>query len=382
MKLENKHSHHRVGFLALVCIVVWVAGCDRAESWEARRNQLVPSRSRHSVRMPTVHNRRALVTASMSQQSPAPPTPIRLEAEKVPEPEHDRSAASSLGAEVAKPSYPSAEAAYRDKNWERATQLYRNRTERSPNLGWNHYMLGLSAWRAGLLAESQSAFARVLELDPSHTKSMLNLSRVLLEDGRPHNALRYVESVLANNPRSSVAYRVLGEVHEALGSDQRAINSYRKALALHDQDVWAMNRLGMVLSREGRHQEALPPLARAVELRRDVASLQIDLGLALERAGHYYSAGSRYKAALAIDRTNEVAALGVARVKQLNEPPGPRWVDLGMLAKKFVDGLEEERSALATENASGPEQNVSGPEGAVADGDRSQDTESVSQGGS
>ena len=177
MKL-NKHSHHRVGFLALVCIVVWVAGCDRAESWEARRNQLVPSRSRHSVRMPTVHNRRALVTASMSQQSPAPPTPIRLEAEKVPEPEHDRSAASSLGAEVAKPSYPSAEAAYRDKNWERATQLYRNRTERSPNLGWNHYMLGLSAWRAGLLAESQSAFARVLELDPSHTKSMLNLSRV------------------------------------------------------------------------------------------------------------------------------------------------------------------------------------------------------------
>ena len=42
-------------------------------------------------------------------------------------------------------------------------------------------MLGLSTWKAGDLDKSQKAFETALTIDPDHLKSLVNLSRVLIE---------------------------------------------------------------------------------------------------------------------------------------------------------------------------------------------------------
>ena len=57
------------------------------------------------------------------------------------------------------------------------------------------------------------------------------------------------------------------------GRGPEAIDAYQRALALDDRDVWAMNNLGLLYIQQGRFEEALPPLARAVELRANVAGV-------------------------------------------------------------------------------------------------------------
>jgi len=50
-------------------------------------------------------------------------------------------------------------------------------------------MLGLSAWKQGDRDRAVAAFEQVLEKDSTHVKSQLNLSRVLIEQGKAQDAL-------------------------------------------------------------------------------------------------------------------------------------------------------------------------------------------------
>ena len=50
-------------------------------------------------------------------------------------------------------------------------------------------MLGLSAWKSGDLAKSEQAFEKALSVDPHHVKSLVNLSRVFIEQKRYDDAL-------------------------------------------------------------------------------------------------------------------------------------------------------------------------------------------------
>ena len=55
-------------------------------------------------------------------------------------------------------------------------------------------MLGLSAWKSGDLAKSESAFEVALRIDPKHVKSYVNLSRVLIEQKRLDEAIEQVDA--------------------------------------------------------------------------------------------------------------------------------------------------------------------------------------------
>jgi tetratricopeptide (TPR) repeat protein len=166
--------------------------------------------------------------------------------------------------------YAQAEAAYFEKCYDEAAQMFAQYTERKPENPWGHYMLGLSAFKSGELETAEQAFDRTLELDPLHVKSWLNSSRVLL-DSRPEDALIRIDEALAIDPGSSDAYRLNGRALYKLERVEEAIEAYRHAIRLDDRDAWSMNNLGLILIEEGRYDEALPPLALAVQLRDNVA---------------------------------------------------------------------------------------------------------------
>ena len=75
-----------------------------------------------------------------------------------------------------------------------------------------------------------------------------------------------------------------------------AIDAYQRALAVDDHDVWSMNNLGLIYIEQGRSPEALPALARAVELRGNSPVFQNNLGTALERSGYPVAAAKAYEA--------------------------------------------------------------------------------------
>ena len=232
--------------------------------------------------------------------------------------------------------YAMAESAFAGRRYSEAAAMFAVVTERKPTNPWNHYMLGLSSWKAGDHARAESAFKAALEQDPKHIKSELNLTRVLLEAGRAEDALVHAERGLAIDSTSSESWRLVGRVQGELRKVEPSLAAYRKAIALDEKDVWSMNNMGLILIREGRFAEALGALARAVEIEGGVAVFQNNLGMALERSGYVTAAAAAYEKALGIDSSYARARVNLARVQELEESPLIVALDLPALASAFV----------------------------------------------
>lgn len=242
--------------------------------------------------------------------------------------------------------YEEAEAAFHEKRYNEAVEMFTLYTDRKSENPWGYYMLGLSAWKAGDHESAEEAFEQALELDQRHVKSWLNLSRVLLDTGRSEEALVKIDEALAMDPESNVAYRLQGRALHQLGQKEEAINAYRRAIQIDDQDAWSMNNLGLLFIEEGLFDKALPPLARAVELKGDIAIFRNNLGMALERTGHFQAAEEAYKAAVTIDESYEKAYANLDRIEDVVEDPGLEPVDLGVIAQSFIEEIESWRVAV------------------------------------
>lgn len=243
-------------------------------------------------------------------------------------------------------SFEEAEAAYRERRYDDAVDLFTVYSEHHPDNAWGHYMLGLSARQNGELEQAASSFERALSLDPNHVKSMLNLSRVLLDDGRPAEALAQLEVALDIDPASDDGYRLRGIAYYDVGRDEDAIDSFREAITINEHDAWSMNNLALVLIRQERFGEALLPLARATELRDDVAVFHNNLGIVLERTGHVTESQEAYRNAVALDEGYQKAATSLARVQELKDDTTVP-VNLASLALRFAAEVETWQAQLA-----------------------------------
>lgn len=247
--------------------------------------------------------------------------------------------------------YTMAESAYTARRYSEAAAMFAALAESARDNPWNQYMLGLSLWKTGHREEAERAFTAALRLDPAHLKSELNLTRVLLELGRPVEALEHVEKGVAMDSTSPEVWRLVGRVKAELRQVEPALEAYRKAVVLDELDVWAMNNMGLLLIETGRFKEAIGPLARATEIRPEAPVFQNNLGTALERTGHYTAAAAAYRAALVGDSTYSRATTSLARVETLQEDPALTVVDLPALAANFAIAMRNraQPAVLVTE---------------------------------
>ena len=125
------------------------------------------------------------------------------------------------------------------------------------------------------------------------------------------------------------------------------MDAYHRALAIDSADVWAMNNLGYLYIQQGLSDAALPPLARAVEIRGNVPVFQNNLGTALERSGHIAAAKQAFEKALQADSTYDKASVALDRVSARVEGTDTAVVDLAALSKQFQGEIEEWRTARA-----------------------------------
>jgi predicted Zn-dependent protease len=247
-------------------------------------------------------------------------------------------AANQPGSQPADPNvtYATAESAYTAHRYSDAVVMFSHYAERHPRNVWGQYMRGVSAWKAGQLDTARAAFEAALALDPGHTKSLINLSRVLLDQKRPTDALDRIDVVLAADSTSGEAWRVLGRVQSGLGHREEALAAYRAAIALDTADAWSMNNMGLLLIGEGQYADAVGPLARASQLGSGVSVFHNNLGIALERSGHMTAAATAYQDALNTDSTYTKARVSLARVTGRQDTPGTEPVDVATLGTQFA----------------------------------------------
>lgn len=250
--------------------------------------------------------------------------------------------------------FADGETAYRAGRYEDAANRFAEYSERHPANAGAEYMLGLSAWKSGDLKGARAALDRSIALDPRNVKALLNSARVLLDLGKTDEALDRVNSVLAIDSTSAVARRLQGRALHGSGDAEGAIDAYLSALAIDERDVWSLNNLGLVYIEQGRNDEALLPLSRAVELQPRAPVFQNNLGIALERTGHIAQATEAFEAALESDSSYTRAAVSLARVQSRSDSRETGTIDLKELAQNFtlqIRMLRDSVTSVATDSA-------------------------------
>jgi len=231
--------------------------------------------------------------------------------------------------------YAMAEQAYFDREYGEAAALFNRYTDSHPDNAWGFYMLGLSQWKADDAEAADEAFAYALELKSDHFKSLVNHARVLIALDRGDEARVRIERALDIDPASVEAIRVMGRIEHNTGNLEAAETNYENVLRADASDVWALNNLGLILIEQERFDEALAPLAKAASLHRTAACIHNNLGIALERTGHYAAADEAYARALDADPAYAKADASRVRVVALVEAPGTEPVNLESLAASF-----------------------------------------------
>jgi len=285
------------------------------------------------------------------QASSAKPAPGSAQTKPISTVAESRTDGEGFDANVAPKltgSFADGRAAFEAKKYADATAIFESYIDRRPGNAWGYYMLGLSAWKNGDLAKSEKAFDQALGIDPHHVKSLVNVSRVFIEQKRYDDAIERLTRASEIDPQSAEVYRLLGRTYSAQGKTDDAVNAYRHAIELNERDAWSMNNMGLVLLDAMRADEALPLFVKAVEIRKDVPEFQNNLGMALEHTGRFKAAATAYNAALTANPNFDKAKMNLARVEAVKGGPEEPFT----IAPESVTAGEDVKNPGDEKNAS------------------------------
>jgi len=181
----------------------------------------------------------------------------------------------------------------------------------------------------GALGEAARLYQLVLQTDGERFEALHNLGHVLVQQGRPAEAVGWFTRALAQRPGAAETHNMLGAALRQLGRPDDAVDHYEAALILRPAYPQARHDLGRTLHALGRKDEARRSLEAAVAL--------------APRRGEYYRSlsevmrfvdGGPHLAdmeALAADS----ADLGVIDQVELRFALGKAYADLGRGAASF-----------------------------------------------
>jgi len=192
---------------------------------------------------------------------------------------------------------------------------------------WNY--LGLAYHYAGRPADAEMAYQRALRLDQDLSEARYNLGCLWLEQNKPDLARTELTAFTLRRGNSLDGFLKLGEAQFA-SRDAAAIaaseKSFQEALRLNQQNVEALNGLGMVRYYQRRFGDAQQLFVNALRQRADFAPAILNLGILLQtRFQDYHGAAQRYRqyAASRPRPENADAVLALAREVEERAKPAP-----------------------------------------------------------
>ena len=137
--------------------------------------------------------------------------------------------------------------------------------------------------RAGKAQEAEKIVEAILAKEPQHAKARGALGRILVARGQLQEAIPHLER--AAEGRDPEPLIELAQVYLALGQAAKAHDSSAQALSRSPGHPWAMSVAGHALVLEGRREEGLALLRRALTLGPRRAEVWRALAEAFEAAG-------------------------------------------------------------------------------------------------
>lgn len=212
---------------------------------------------------------------------------------------------------------------------------------------------------AGLAVDAETTLRESLADKPRSAPLQIGLTSLLIGQRRYADAIEFAQTVQARQPKAPVGFLLEGEVLEAEGEFEKAVDLYRKGLALQPTGQIAA-KIYIARSKAGDAAQALAELQTWVEGHKDDKVARQMLGDALLAAGEYQRASEQYElivesGSASIDVLNGLAnayllagdkrALDIAKAAYQAAPDAALIVDtLGWIL--FENGQQEEGLAF------------------------------------
>ena len=194
-------------------------------------------------------------------------------------------------------------------------------------------------------------------------RTFLEQGKTLYRKDQDEQALEAFQQALNLNPELAEAHFRMGLTYDALGKEQEAEASYKKAVESYkkyfakeesEKDAEAHYNLAQTYAGLHLYTEAVREYRQATRLKQDDADIYYDLGLALTRLAQYDEAVAAFQKSLEIDPNNFRAEDGLGEAQE-----GAKRVRAG---KKHQEELlkkqKQEELKKQQENANKPPANT------------------------
>jgi tetratricopeptide (TPR) repeat protein len=141
----------------------------------------------------------------------------------------------------------------------KAEELLRQAIGRKPDAGNAHYYLSLVHRVRGNMDAALESLERAIAINPSHASSHAQMGMVLTLMGRGAEGLEHVHYSMRLSPRDPIMSYWLsyaGRAELELGHDDRAVEYYRRALALNPRHSGSLAGLAAAQALSGHLDEA------------------------------------------------------------------------------------------------------------------------------
>jgi tetratricopeptide (TPR) repeat protein len=153
---------------------------------------------------------------------------------------------------------------------------------------------------------TSTLFAHALEVTDRNYTAYAVMGMLLTEQGRPQEAMPFLEKALEYKPDQYESRLVYGNALMAQQKFTEAIAQYQHALRENPRMAEAYNGWAGALAQIGQYDQSLAKLAEALRLRPDFMDAQLNRALILQRAGRSDDAAAACRELMGLSVTNEM----------------------------------------------------------------------------
>lgn len=197
-----------------------------------------------------------------------------------------------------------------DEDFEGAASEAQRMIDLGESSGLADFQLGLAREAQGDREGAIAAYSSALDKNPAADGALANLSRLLVQAGRPAEAEDRLRRHAEAHPDSTAARVVLADLMAADGRVEEARAAYREVIAQRPETVGAY--VGLAGTFAGGSDEQLEVLAQGLEANPGNAQLGLALGSAHKQRDENEEAISVYEAIVAVNGGDDIIVTNLA----------------------------------------------------------------------
>jgi len=158
-------------------------------------------------------------------------------------------------------------------------------------------------------------FQEAVQLNPEYNEAYSNIGGILIQMGRPAEAVPHLERAITLDPENYEAFSNLGSAKHHQNLLDEAVEYYLKSIRLYPDFEAAHNNLGAVLTQKGDIEGAMRHLNQAIRINPRYTEAHNNLGLAMAKLGREQDAIASFQQALRLNPDYAPAHLNLGIIR-------------------------------------------------------------------